>query len=167
MAKLLLGWKLSNTWSLNSDINDGYPCLQWTDQNCNTPNIDSDGDGVSDAIEDSGPNNGDANNDGTPDRQQDNVVAISNDLTDKVVVLELSDSCEIQTSSIDDTNQYAQQDRGYNYADGMVHFTAIKPRNVLCYASSIRSQIFTAQYLVQKLQKQQSMGKVLQLHITK
>ena len=41
-------------------------------------NPDGDGDGVSDIVEDSGPNNGDANEDGLPDSTQANVATLTN-----------------------------------------------------------------------------------------
>ena len=53
----------------NSIVDQGGPAVYG-------PNRDSDGDGVSDDIENAGPNNGDGNSDGTPDMNQNTVASL-------------------------------------------------------------------------------------------
>lgn len=116
----------NEVWNIFSDVNDGFPCLSW-EETCteNTPSSpDSDGDGLSDEAEDAGPNNGDANNDGTPDKQQDNVVAIPHQTTGKNGVLELSPSCEMQESGFGDVNALPTADSSFSYPHGMFEFSA-------------------------------------------
>ena len=55
--------------------------------------IDSDGDGVTDEVEDGGPNNGDANHDGTPDSQQSSVATLVNEKTGKYNVVTATGEC--------------------------------------------------------------------------
>jgi Concanavalin A-like lectin/glucanases superfamily len=55
-----------------------------------TSAFDSDGDGISDAEEDAGPNGGDGNMDGTPDKNQSNVVSMLNKAGTDYVTLETS-----------------------------------------------------------------------------
>jgi hypothetical protein len=82
---------------------DGDAFQNWTGTNCPgnhtctmtmdqdhsvvaTFNTDSDGDGVTDIVEDRGPNNGDANEDGQPDSRQADVATLTN-IGDKYVTL--------------------------------------------------------------------------------
>ena len=112
-------------WSLYATANDGYPCLNWQDSCHDVPSSpDSDGDGVSDAVEDAGPNNGDANNDGVLDKTQDNVVAILNQDNNTYGVLELSQSCEIQDAEFGMVSHLPTADPAYTYPPGIFTFVA-------------------------------------------
>lgn len=83
---------------------------------------DSDSDGITNAVEDAGPNGGDANNDGTLDSLQDNVTSLVNGATGKRTVLEVSDVCTISSIDVLAESENADQDSTYNYPVGLMDF---------------------------------------------
>lgn len=88
------------------------------------PGNDDDGDGFSTDAENAGLNGGDGNNDGTLDSLQANVVSLVSGFTGKTVVIELSDQCTFTQVAMRQESQFAVQDGGYNYPQGLAKFTA-------------------------------------------
>ncbi len=116
-------WDFADVWGLNSELNDGYPCLQWQDEECSTPESD-DEDGISPEIEDSSPNSGDGNNDGTPDGEQSYVSSFLNPVTAKYSVIQVDSACSLSQVSAQQESSNTTADSGYNYATGLVKFSA-------------------------------------------
>jgi hypothetical protein len=83
---------------------------------------DSDSDGITNAVEDAGPNGGDANNDGTLDSLQDNVTSLVNGVTGRRTVLEVSDACTISSIDVLAESASADQDSAYSYPVGLMDF---------------------------------------------
>lgn len=82
---------------------------------------DTDGDGISDAIESAGPNSGDANNDGTADSTQANVTTLTNLITGNYTVLQ--SNCT-SNSGVTITPEAADfKDIAFDYPAGVVGFT--------------------------------------------
>lgn len=111
-------WDFSAVWGINTSVNDGYPCLQWSSEFCTGE--DSDSDGVPDEMEDAGPNDGDANGDGIPDRLQGNVSSFLNELSGSYVVLETS--CTINRLAQIVGESSSVPDASYNYPAGLLNF---------------------------------------------
>jgi uncharacterized repeat protein (TIGR02543 family) len=84
----------------------------------------SDNDGISDVLEDAGPNGGDGNNDGTPDSEQGNVSSFVSPVTDNYVTLEVDNTCNLSNVSGTSEGGLAVQDIAYTYTSGLVNFTA-------------------------------------------
>ncbi|WP_348704998.1 beta strand repeat-containing protein, partial [Tenacibaculum sp. 190524A02b] len=95
-----------------------------TDVQTLTINVTDDGDGVTDAIENAGPNSGDGNNDGIPDALQNNVVSIPIANGSGYVTLEAIGDCA-QITGIDTIleSELATQDENYDYPYGLIDFT--------------------------------------------
>ncbi len=85
-------------------------------------NNDNDNDGVSNIIEDAGPNGGDANNDGTLDSLQKNVTSFVNSTTNQRAVLSVSDDCTITKSVVAAEAANTKQDLAYVYPVGLMDF---------------------------------------------
>lgn len=84
---------------------------------------DFDSDGITDSVEDLGPNNGDANNDGTPDRLQPTVTTYEIDSTGIFATL-VTDGCsENGTVASIDFTSLNTVDTGYDYPYGLTDFT--------------------------------------------
>lgn len=84
---------------------------------------DNDDDGRSDAAEDAGPNDGDANDDGMPDRDQAYVASFISEVTNKFVVLEVSDDCTVMSTAMTAVdNDASASDTLYSYPAGMMEF---------------------------------------------
>ncbi len=116
-------WDFATVWALYEDINDGYPCLQWTDDCQETPETD-DTDGIAASVEDNAPNAGDANNDGTVDSIQNNVSSFVNPVTNKYTVVQTDAACSLAAVSAAAETAKSVADSGYNYPTGLVNFTA-------------------------------------------
>jgi hypothetical protein len=85
-----------------------------------TTAIDSDGDGVQDAIESAAPNDGDANDDGTADSQQANVIAYLNPVSNHYAVL--ATTCN-SIEGFEIGSEYSENpDVAYNYPFGLAGF---------------------------------------------
>lgn len=112
-----VGWDFTAIWDINGTDNNGYPFFRW--QTSSTP---TDGDGVSDAVEDAAPNGGDGNNDGTADSQQANVVSFVNSVSNKYVTLEASSACTISAANMS-AESTTTKDAGFNYPQGLMNFT--------------------------------------------
>lgn len=84
---------------------------------------DHDNDGIPSTVENAGPNNGDANNDGTLDSLQANVASYINAITNKRVVLEVSDTCSIESTGVSAESANTVQDGSYIYPLGLLAFT--------------------------------------------
>lgn len=112
-------WDFTTIWNIDGTTNDGYPFFTTS-----SPAADGDDDGISDAIEDAGPNNGDANKDGVPDSEQGNIASLPNQLTGQYVALEVDEACTIESVAILAESQVtSKQDSVYNYPAGLVDFT--------------------------------------------
>lgn len=83
-----------------------------------------DGDAISAAVEDAAPNNGDGNNDGIKDSLQANVTSFVSPVTNNYVTLELDSACKNTSTLAAPESANAVQDADYNYATGMIAFTA-------------------------------------------
>lgn len=118
---LSTAWNFSDTWAIVSTINDGYPCLQWQDDNCE---ITTDSDGIPSSEENAAPNGGDANNDGIVDSIQNHVSSFVNPITNTYAVVETDAACELNAVSATAESAKPVQDSGFNYASGLVNFTA-------------------------------------------
>lgn len=119
------------TWDIaltSTNLNNGYPFLSWQTGD-STPvwyilGAATDGDGISDAVEDAAPNGGDGNNDGTADSQQANVVSFVNAVTSKYVTLEVNSACTLTAASSAAESANTAADSGFDYPAGLVNFTA-------------------------------------------
>jgi hypothetical protein len=88
-----------------------------------TTSLDTDGDGIPDAVETAGPNNGDANGDGIPDSTQPNIGTIFSPAGNGYVTFEVSGGCSVaQAISIYTEAQMASQDANYAYPLGLLGF---------------------------------------------
>ncbi|MEK7621210.1 MAG: choice-of-anchor U domain-containing protein [Patescibacteria group bacterium] len=81
-----------------------------------------DTDPIPNDIEDAGPNGGDANDDGTKDSQQDNVASFVNKVSDNRTVLEVSDSCTIQSVFMNAESDNDSLDESATYPLGLINF---------------------------------------------
>lgn len=120
---LTTAWDFDSVWALYEDMNDGYPCLQWSD-NCTETLPTDDADGIAASTEDNAPNGGDANNDGTDDSIQNHVSSFVNPVTNKYTVVETDSACSLAAVSAASETAKPVADSGYNYATGLVNFTA-------------------------------------------
>jgi len=85
--------------------------------------IDTDNDGIPDAVESAGPNNGDANGDGIPDKDQKNVGTIFSPAGNGYVTFEVSGGCSVaEAISAYTESQIAVQDTSWAYPFGLVSF---------------------------------------------
>jgi len=108
------GWDFTSIWRIDPLMNDGYPCLSFS-QECNN---DVDGDGVSNAIENAGPNNGDGNSDGIADSDQSNVTTSVNPTTGKYVTVTTDNTATISSVALTGEVSNAVQDATYDYPAG-------------------------------------------------
>lgn len=84
-----------------------------------TPDTDS----IPNDIEDAAPNDGDANDDGTKDSLQNNVASFINKVTDSYSVLEVPESCIIQSVLVGAESRNEVQDQNAAYPLGLMNFT--------------------------------------------
>lgn len=85
--------------------------------------LDTDNDGIPDAVEAAGPNNGDANGDGIPDKDQKNVGTIFSPAGNGYVTFEVSGGCTVaEAISAYTESQMAAQDLNWAYPLGLVSF---------------------------------------------
>lgn len=117
-------WDFSSVWGTSPTINGGLPCLQWENASCN-PAGDADGDGISNAVENAGPNGGDANNDGVADYLQGRVSTLVDSVSTKyqVVQTDCVENGSVGSSAESGTNI----DRGFDYPAGLTSFTTRCP----------------------------------------
>lgn len=92
-------WDFVDIWSIDSQINDGYP------------------------YHNTGEPADDFNNDGIPDSAQNYVSSITNLITGKTVALKVDDGCEITTLFMQSQDSLDDSDSGYNYSQGLMNFT--------------------------------------------
>lgn len=65
----------------------------------------------------------DKNGDGIIDSQQHNVSSVTSGVTNKAVILEVDDSCAVDTAQIRAESTHQVQDPGYDYPQGLFNFT--------------------------------------------
>lgn len=126
-AGLEESWNFDDVWSITTAVNDGYPCLQWQDENCVNSESDTtpaDEDGVATETENAAPNSGDADNDGTQDSEQNNVSSFVNPITSQYSVIKVDAACTLSAVSAEQESAQTVADSGYNYSSGLVKFTA-------------------------------------------
>jgi DNA-binding beta-propeller fold protein YncE len=84
---------------------------------------DDDNDGISNEVENAGPNGGDANNDGIPDSEQAHVASMVSPVSGKYAVLEVNEDCTIESLEVvSEGNVSNVSDSGYNYPAGLMDF---------------------------------------------
>lgn len=87
-------------------------------------NEDSDDDGVSNEIEDAGPNDGDANQDGTPDSEQAHVSSFVNSVTGEYSVLDVFEECSIErVVVVSEEGVSSSDDADHEYPAGLMDFS--------------------------------------------
>lgn len=89
------------------------------------PKGDQDLDGVSNEIEQAGPNNGDANNDSVPDHTQSEVVSIAMS-SGSYITLD-GGSCDFRNVAIRQEAELDSEDQAYDYPDGLLEFVGNCP----------------------------------------
>ncbi len=110
------GWNFTNTWKIDPLINNGYPCLLFSQQ-CNS---DVDGDGIPNSVENAGPNNGDGNNDGIRDSDQSNVTTTYNATTGTYVTVVVNGTSSLSSVTTSNESNNVVQDPALNYPGGFV-----------------------------------------------
>lgn len=117
-----VGWAFASVWEMSPAVNDGYPCLHWSSEDCRAAGLeaDTDGDGTPDSIENAGPNDGDANNDGIADAEQANVTSFSNLISGKYSVLQTT--CDNNFNVQNGAESDDPKDAAYNYPVGLLSF---------------------------------------------
>jgi len=85
------------------------------------PVPDIDGDGVSNAIENAGPNGGDANDDGIPDEYQPQVTSLPNPVSNTYTVVQ--SNCTSNSNVSISASPSSHPDNGYSYPEGLTYFT--------------------------------------------
>lgn len=86
--------------------------------------VDSDGDGVTDFIEDDGPNAGDGNEDGIPDRNQANVVSLPNEEDGQYVTLTVADGHTLSgVEAVNADSPPTNPPEGVDHPLGLFEFT--------------------------------------------
>lgn len=111
----MASWDFDTVWQTNTG---DFPTLRQV----STP-TDSDGDGISNAVEDAGANSGDANGDGVPDSSQANVVVGTNAVTSDSVSLTSDSECEIASFATETEAEQSANDSSYSYPLGLINFT--------------------------------------------
>jgi len=111
-------WNFDSIWSISSSVNDGYPNLSFS-------TLDSDGDGVTDVVENAGPNGGDANGDNIQDSIQPNVTTLANVVTGKDSLVQTN--CQSNSSVSSATESTSNIDIAFNYPAGLLGFTTTCP----------------------------------------
>lgn len=117
------GWDFDDTWLINQDVNDGYPCLVDADSSCVeyvAPTTTTTTAAV--APETVLPNGGDLNGDGTEDALQDNVIVVLNGNTNLYVAFEYTDVCDVENIAIKKEADLGAQDSTYSFASGLFSF---------------------------------------------
>ncbi len=84
--------------------------------------IDSDGDGVSDGVEDQGPNGGDSNNDGVPDKQQAHVASLPNSVDGRFLTLTAAEGHAITGLHAIDPTTLENPPSGHGFPFGLITF---------------------------------------------
>lgn len=111
----MASWDFDTVWQTNTG---DFPTLRLG----STP-VDSDGDGISNAVEDAGANSGDANGDGVADSSQANVVAGTNAVTSGSVSLSTDSECEVASFATETEADQSAIDTSYSYPLGLINFT--------------------------------------------
>lgn len=114
-------WDFTTIWGLSPTINNGYPCLQWVANGCDT---DVDTDGIGDGIEAAAPNGGDANNDGIQDAVQSHVSSLVNPISGDYVTLVVDNTCSLSDVYVEAAEDIAVSDEEYLYQTGLLNFSA-------------------------------------------
>jgi cyclophilin family peptidyl-prolyl cis-trans isomerase len=84
-------------------------------------NLDTDGDGIIDSVEDAAPNGGDANNDGTSDSTQDYVASFP-DVFDTYIILETDASTPLNSVFLTGSDPGTGLSDGINFGGGFISF---------------------------------------------
>ena len=107
-------WDFSTIWVTHAT---DYPTFDVT------ASLDNDGDGISNAIEDAGPNGGDANGDGISDSAQNNVTSFVDSVTGKYVVVQTDPACQLTSTTAASASANSVKDSGFSYPGGLVSFS--------------------------------------------
>lgn len=103
-------WDFSNLWIVNPS---SYPTFAASDD---------DGDGISSADENAGPNGGDANGDGIPDANESNVVSLPDPVDGHYVTLQTSCGSLVNVQVGAENTTSGQTDVAYTYPGGLLRF---------------------------------------------
>jgi hypothetical protein len=101
-------WDFEVVWAINSEVNSGYPCLQWALAFC----LESDQ--SIDTI--------DYNGDSIPDSSQPNIGSYLSPITGSRVVIDVGENCELTVDDITEESKLEVQDPGYEYKHGLFDF---------------------------------------------
>jgi len=114
----------ATTTAIDNTTDSGFGSTSEFSQNISIGSAtDFDADGLTDNVEDAGPNNGDGNNDGTPDRLQPTVTTYEIDSTGIYATLVTSGCSENGTVTSIDVTSLAKTDNGKVYPYGLTDFT--------------------------------------------
>lgn len=103
-------WDFENTWTLDSEINDGYPYL-----------LDVGAEPTPQPEEDQ---TEDLNGDEIDDAEQPNVGGYVSSITGKTVAIDVGEDCELTTDDMVRESQLSAQDDSFEYANGLWDFEA-------------------------------------------
>lgn len=92
------GWDLEQNWDIDGALNNGYPFLRLY--------LGDD----------------DYNGDGLPDELQTGISSYINPVTDKRIVIDVGEACEITTDDYVEESGLATQDADYEYVNGLFDF---------------------------------------------
>jgi len=113
-------WNFTNVWGSAESLNTGLPCLQWENASC-APKGDADGDGVTNEVENAGPNSGDANNDGIKDFIQPRVSTLVDSVSGSYTLVQ--SSCGPNTEVSNSAESATKKDSAFDYPTGLTSFT--------------------------------------------
>lgn len=117
-------WDFDEIWGIDSEVNDGYPCLRWVDSCSGVEEDVDDGDGITTEVEDGAPNTGDGNDDGTPDSEQANVSSFVSSVTGEYVTIALPDTCSLTSVGVASEESKPSVDETFSYPNGLLGFSA-------------------------------------------
>ncbi len=83
---------------------------------------DVDHDGISNAVENAGPNDGDANNNGVLDSVNSSEMSFVNDITGEYILIGVAGDHPVIEATTEEESEFDPQDDEYDYPDGFMNF---------------------------------------------
>ncbi len=105
-------WDFGDVWIIESEINDGYPCLQWVGENCMQTDEEPDAP------------DSDLNGDAIPDSEQPNIGGYVSPVTGKIVAMDMGENCELTVDDITEEKNLETSDPAFEYDNGLFEFAA-------------------------------------------